>query len=94
MVTVIVEGTVKDNDKFDALMKEILGDTRSYDGCKGITVERNTEDAASIVLIERWESRDHYDKYLGWRQETGVLGQIVELLEGPPNIRYFEDVGV
>lgn len=94
MVTVIVEGTVKNNDEFDALMGSILADTRAYDGCEGITVQRNMEDSANVLLIEQWESRAHYDKYLAWREETGVLGKIVALLEGPPNIRYYTDVGV
>lgn len=94
MITAIVEGVVKDNAAFDALMRGILADTRAYDGCKGLTVQRNMDDSAGVMLIEQWESRAHYDKYLAWRQETGVLGKIVALLEGPPNIRYFTDVGV
>jgi len=94
MVTVIVEATAKNNDEFDALMRSILGDTRAFDGCKGITVQRNMEESANVLLVEQWESRAHYDKYLAWREETGVLGKIVDLLEGPPNIRYYSDVGV
>ncbi len=94
MMTVIVEGTVKNNDEFDALMRSILADTRAYDGCEGITVHRNLEESANIMLIEQWETRAHYDKYLAWREETGVLAKIVELLEGPPNIRFYSNVGV
>lgn len=94
MVTVIVEATVKDNDAFDSLMRNILPDTRAYEGCEGITVQRNLDESSQIVLIEHWESRPHYDKYLAWRQETGVLDQIVALLEGPPVIRCYADVGV
>ena len=94
MVTVMVEGTVKNNDEFDSLMESILADTRAYDGCQGLTVQRNLDDAANVLLIEQWESRGHYDKYLAWREETGVLGKIVELLDGPPNIRFYSDVGV
>lgn len=94
MVTVIVEGTVKDNDAFDALMRSILADTRAYDGCEGLTVQRNVDESTQVMLIEHWESRAHYDKYIAWRQETGVLGKIVELLDGPPSIRYYANVGV
>jgi len=94
MVTVIVEATVKNNDEFDALMRSILADTRAYDGCEGITVQRDMEDSANILLIEHWESRTHYDEYLAWREETGVLGKIVALLEGPPNIRFYSNAGV
>lgn len=94
MVTVIVEGKVKDNDAFDQLLRDVLGDTRAYDGCEGITAQRNVDDASGVMLIEHWESRAHYEKYLAWREETGVLGQLAGLLDGPPSIRFFENVGV
>ena len=94
MITVIVEGVVTDNDAFDALMRDILADTRAYDGCEGLTVQRNLDEAAKIMLIEHWETRAHYDRYLKWREETGVLGKIGELLDGPPSIRFYSNVGV
>jgi len=94
MVTVIVEGKVKNNEEFDALMRKILADTRAYDGCQGITVQRNLDEPSQVMLIEHWDSRGHYDQYLEWREETGVLGQIGELLDGPPSIRVFANAGV
>ena len=39
-----------------------------------------------------WDSVEHYEKYLAWRTETGVLAELSALLEGDPNIRYFEAV--
>ena len=59
-----------------------------------MTVHRNLDDPANVVLVERWESRALYDKYLAWREETGVLGQIGALLEDPPSIRFYSNVGV
>ena len=32
--------------------------------------------AADSMSYERWESRDHYQKYLAWRTETGVLNAL------------------
>ena len=93
-VSVIVEGTVKDMDAFEALLLKILPATRSFEGCEGLTVHRNMDEAANVVLIEQWESRAHYDKYLAWRDETGVLGQLAALPEGPPSIRFYSNVGV
>lgn len=94
MVTVVIEGTVKNNEEFDALMRNILADTRAYDGCEGVTVQRNLDQPSQTMLIEHWQSRGHYEQYLKWREETGVLGKIGELLEGPPSIRFFANVGV
>ena len=73
---------------------KILPASRSYEGCEGLTVHRNLDDTANVVLVERWESRALYDKYLAWREETGVLGQIGALLEDPPSIRFYSNVGL
>ena len=69
-VSVIVEGTVKEMDAFEALLLKELPATRSYEGCEGLTVHRNMDEPANVVLIERWETRAHYDKYLAWCDET------------------------
>lgn len=73
-----------------ALTKALLPDTRSYDGCLGIDVYRNQDDRDVIVLVENFESKAHYEKYVAWRQETGALQQLTDALEGEPSIRYFD----
>ncbi len=77
-----------------AFFKEILPDTRSYAGCLGLDVYGNLDDSGNLVLYERWESRDHYQKYLNWRTETGALEKLGSKLAGPPKIRYYERVDV
>ena len=77
-------------DDMVTLMREILPDTRAYDGCQGVTVHTNLDAPDDVALVEYWDSRAHYEKYVAWRAETGVLGQIVSLLAGEPSIRYFE----
>jgi quinol monooxygenase YgiN len=44
------------------------------------------------VLYERWDSRQHYDHYLAWRYESGVVEKLGAMLNGPPSIRYYERV--
>lgn len=89
---VIVDAKVKVDslDKMRALLAEILPDTRTYDGCQGVTAYANLDDPQGILLHELWESRAHCEKYFAWRRETGVLNRIVALLEDPPSIRYLE----
>ena len=76
-------------------IKEFLGkrlpETRAYEGCQSLTPYLN-EDGRSLVIVEYWESKPHYEKYLAWREETGALASFGELLEGPPDIRYFEPI--
>ena len=90
--TVLLEVTAQEG-KGDALVdmfRNILGDTRAFDGCESIEVIRDLESPDSVTLIERWASREHYDAYFNWRQESGTLAALAELLAAPPAKRYFE----
>ncbi len=51
---------------------------------------RNQDDPDVLVAVEEWESKAHYEKYLAWRTETGVMDNLKELIAEPPSIRYFE----
>ena len=74
-------------------LTEILPDTRSFDGCQDLKVYIEG-DGEGMVFIEYWDSAEHYQRYLNWRTETGVLDRLVEMLAAPPVIRIAEDSGV
>ena len=69
--------------------KQILPDTRSYDGCISVEFIQNQDDPDTLIAYERWETREHYEKYFKWRTESGTLTPLGPLVEGPPSIRYF-----
>ncbi len=73
------------------LLGQRLPETRAYDGCQEIIAYLN-EDGHTFVFVERWDSREQYEKYLAWREETGVLEALTALLQEPPEIRFFEPV--
>ena len=91
-VMVLLEAPVKSEEvsNMKSCLAEILPDSRAYEGCQALDVYFNTEDEGKRVLVERWDSRPHHEKYLGWRTETGVMDKIGGMLAGPPSIRYFE----
>ncbi len=91
-VMVHLEVTAKDGTGGDLVetFRQILPDTRAYDGFVDIVVHQNQDNPDNLVVIEKWETKAHYEKYLGWRQETGVLDQLVAACSGPPAIRYFD----
>ena len=64
-----------------ATLKAVLPETRAYDGCRGLDSWLD-QDRSTVVLTEQWDSFDHYDRYLAWRSETGVLAAAAGLLEG------------
>ena len=73
------------------IFKVRLPETRAYEGCQSITVFLN-DDGRTFVGVEHWDSREHYDKYLAWRTETGVMAEVESLLDAEPSIRYFDTV--
>ncbi len=90
-VMVMLEVTAKDGAGNDLLQKfkDILPDTRTYDGCIGVDTYQNQDNPNVLVLVEKWESKPHYEKYLAWRTESGMLGEMAEMFGAPPSIRYF-----
>ena len=93
-IIVLLEGEVKDGaaDTLETILTNIFPDTRSYDGCRGITAGFDSK-RKTVILVEYWDTQAHYDKYLSWRKETGVLDELLEQLEGGPSIRYFDRSG-
>lgn len=94
--TVVLEIQLKPDmiDTAKGAFKEILPDTRAYDGCNSVNVVENQDAPGNLVLIENWESRAKYEKYLAWRAETGVLDQLGAMTSAAPSIRYFDGVDV
>lgn len=96
ITTVIVEFDVKSEsvDAFKQLMNEALPDTCAYDGFVNIAVYGNLDKDGNIVLVENWESRAHFEKYLAWRTESGMVDTISKMFAGEYSIRYFETLDI
>jgi quinol monooxygenase YgiN len=70
--------------------KALFPDTRWFEGCIDIYVSQNQDDPQNFVIVETWETRQQYEKYLAWRTERGDIDNLAKLLDGsPPSIRYF-----
>lgn len=81
-------------EKARAFLRKVLPDTRSYAGCITLHVIQNQDDPTTIVIVEQWDTRQHYEKYLAWRTESGVMDEFGAMMAGPPNIRFFDYFGV
>ncbi len=95
-VTVLLDLNAKPGsmEAMKKLFVEILPDTRRYEGCEGLEVKINDDDPNNLVIVERWNSRPHYEKYFAWRQETGLLDRLGPLLGAPPSVRFLGDTGI
>ena len=94
-VTVVVEIRAKKDtgNSLVSIFKKVLPLTRESDGIISIELVQNQDDPDALIFIERWETRDHYAKYLAERTEAGALETLAELIEGELNIRYFDQTG-
>ena len=94
-VTVVVEIRAKKDtgNSLVSIFKKVLPLTRESDGIISIDLVQNQDDPDALIFIERWETRDHYEKYLAERTEAGALETLAELIEGELNIRYFDQTG-
>ncbi|HBX98960.1 MAG TPA: hypothetical protein DEG93_01265, partial [Gammaproteobacteria bacterium] len=43
-----------------------------------------------IEVISKWDSKESYDTYLQWREDTGVLAELPERLAKEPVFRFLE----
>lgn len=95
-VTVLLELQSKPEsvDELTATFENILPETRRFEGCQSVEVISNQDDLCNLVLIEKWDSRQHHEKYLAWRTDTGALETLGAMLAQPPDIRYYFDVGI
>lgn len=93
-IMVLLEGKAKPEsvDRLKAALSDVFEGTRQYEGCRGITAYSNVDDALTVVFVEYWDSRAHHERYMAYRTETGVIAELVGMLEAPPSIRYFDQV--
>jgi quinol monooxygenase YgiN len=67
-------------EQLAAALAAALPDTRAFDGCIRIDVYQE-KGTSTCTIVEDWESFDHYDRYLEWRVEGGLMTTLDELLE-------------
>jgi quinol monooxygenase YgiN len=91
-VLLIAEVKVKTETKEElkAFLNEILPDTRSFEGNEGIDVYFDIEETDVMVLVEKWQSSENYNKYHDWRVSTGVIDKLRTFLVGKPSRRFLE----
>ena len=77
--------------KFIEELNIILKETRSYEGCHAVYFIQNQDDPSNLEFFSKWESKQHYDNYLQWRIDSGVMEEVAnKYLDGEPLWRYFD----
>lgn len=81
-------------DKFVDYLAGLLGDSRAWNGCMEIRVVRDQADESEVYIVERWQTRKDHEDYLAWRAESGTTSEAQQYLEGPMEVRYFDELDV
>lgn len=68
----------------------ILPDTRTFDGCLGVELLVSQDEPGHIVLVEKWESRAHHERYMSWRSESGSSSVSRDIFVAPVRLSYFD----
>ena len=90
-IMITVEFPLQDGKQDDMLVSlaEASPDTRAFDGC--ISVETYAEqDGSSILLVEQWESKAHFEAYVAWRESTGFGDVLAPFLAADEIVRTYE----
>jgi quinol monooxygenase YgiN len=79
--------------KAESFCTEILGPalpvTRRFDGFINLVVYiENGQDA--IFIVEKWKTKEHYEKYLKFRMDAGLGEMLAPFITAPPAIRFFD----
>ncbi|WP_026548851.1 antibiotic biosynthesis monooxygenase [Arthrobacter sp. Br18] len=72
-----------------AMLREILAQTRAFDGCQGVDVLVDTANATHVILLERWASAEADAAYRQWRAGAGAT-ELGSLLASAPQLSQFE----
>ena len=70
-------------EEFGDILKNILDDTASFEGCEGVYAAGDLEDH-TYLLFEKWASIENQKAYMKWRQERGDLDVFGTVLREPP----------
>ena len=69
-----------------------LNFTKKCDGFIDIKVLRDQDNHNTLVLLQKWESKQNHLDYLKLRTEQGLFDKLKDMLDVEPEILYVESV--
>ena len=84
-VTITLELTLKPEaiDAFCAGLPEAINATATRKGFRDIRIVRHAHEPR-VIFLETWDSEADYDAYIAWRQSTGMMDAMAQIIAAPP----------
>lgn len=73
-----------------SMLRTNLPQALAFEGCISVDLVENMDRPGNLLFFEKWQSKEHYQKYYDWRVATGVLESFSAMLDGEPSFRFFE----
>jgi quinol monooxygenase YgiN len=90
LVVLSVEAPADGVEAVREKLREILVDTRAFDGCEGLTVWQDEDDPTRFLVEEHWVSRAHSDAYSQWRAGRVEQDGLRAMLASPGVKRHYD----
>ena len=81
-------------DEMKSMLRDALPDTRAFEGCESLSFLQSQDDPNTLMALEQWATREHYEAYFKWRTETGVIAAVNEMCTEPLQPMCYDFVGV
>ncbi len=68
-----------------------LKETRAFPGCESVALYTVADQPDHALLLARWASIEDHEKYVAWRQSSGAMDQLMQLLARPMEVVKLEE---
>ena len=98
MSNVIVVATLRVREGAEeegmAVLRELAERSHPEEGCLAYAVHRAADDPRTVVMVERWASREALDAHFQQPHVAQAAARSAELLDGQPTILFLDPVPV
>jgi quinol monooxygenase YgiN len=89
-VTITFRMQAKDADAFKAHLLKVIPVTRVASGCRYSHTFQDPTQPAEFLVFQGWDALEQQQGYIKWREQTGDLKQLLDMLAQPPVFAVFE----
>ncbi len=74
---------------FDEWLPELQKETALFEGVRSVRALRQLAEPTKVMFVDIFDSLESAQKYFAWRESSGALKQLGELLVGPPQVEFW-----